>query len=385
MPIGFPPSPTLGQQWPVASPLWQFDGTNWVSIAGTIGAATPVTARLTSLVNTDDFIGLRASVPYLVAASVIADYVGAPPAATAPAALTVGQWSAAATSTPGEISFNISALPADGGSAITALEYRVGSGSAIPFTGTGTGVRVVTAGLSAGVAVDLQVRAVNAVDAGAWSDVKNRTPLAGGGGGSLTIVQAPVAVETEAGTVLERSLTAVGAGNHLIVAVCGSTSGGAPTITDSAGNSWAGTQVHSYAETTNNTTTYYFIKPNVTGSPTWVRATYATDVFAALAVVETSGSSPTLDGSAGGALQATAATQWDHAFTSSVANTLFVGFGSLSNTSTVTGIAPVTAATAVAGYLVYARGLFPTAGSNTASFTLNDVRTGAKSWIVVKG
>lgn len=104
------------------------------------------------------------------------------PAATAPAAFTAGQWTAAATSTPGEISFDLTALPSDGGSAITALEYRVNTGSAIAFTGTGTGVRVVTAGLTAGVAVDLQVRAVNAVGAGAWSDIKNRTPASAGGG-----------------------------------------------------------------------------------------------------------------------------------------------------------------------------------------------------------
>jgi hypothetical protein len=109
------------------------------------------------------------------------------PAATAPAAFTAGQWTAAATATPGQISFDLTALPSDGGSAITALEYRVNTGSAIAFTGTGTGVRVVTAGLTAGTAVDLQVRAVNAVGAGAWSDAKNRTPLAGGS--TPTLVQ----------------------------------------------------------------------------------------------------------------------------------------------------------------------------------------------------
>lgn len=104
-------------------------------------------------------------------------------AATVPAAFTAGQWTAAATATAGEISFDLTALPSNGGVPITALEYRVGTGAAIAFTGTGTGVRVVTAGLTAGVAADLQVRAVNAVGAGAWSDIKNRTPLAAGGGG----------------------------------------------------------------------------------------------------------------------------------------------------------------------------------------------------------
>lgn len=111
-----------------------------------------------------------------------------PTPATAPAAFTAGDWTAAATATAGEISFDLVTLPSDGGSAITALEYRVDGGAAIAFTGTGTGVRVVTAGLTAGVASDLEVRAVNAVGAGAWSDVKNRTPAASGGGGAMAVL-----------------------------------------------------------------------------------------------------------------------------------------------------------------------------------------------------
>jgi hypothetical protein len=177
MPIGFPLTPALNDEWPVASPIWRYDGTKWNAIAGTgVAGATPITDRLASLVATDDFIALRADVPYLVAASVVE---AGPVAATAPAALTVGQWTAEATVTPGEIGINISTLPADGGSAITALEYRVGAGAAVALSGLATGLRVVTAGFSAGVSADIQVRAVNAVGAGAWSDTKTRTPLAG--------------------------------------------------------------------------------------------------------------------------------------------------------------------------------------------------------------
>lgn len=193
MPIGFPSTPTVGQQHPSGSPVWEWDGAKWVAISGTMSGATQVTARLTSLTNTDDFLALRVvsgeTTPYLVAASVLADFAGGAPAATEPAAFTAGMWTATATANPGEISFNLTALPSDGGSAITALEYRVGTGSAIAFTGTSTGVRVVTAGLTAGAAADLQVRAVNAVGAGAWSDIKNRTPAASGGGGSITVSQ----------------------------------------------------------------------------------------------------------------------------------------------------------------------------------------------------
>jgi hypothetical protein len=194
MPLGLPSTPTIGQQWPVVSPIWEYAGGNvWNAIAGTGAAgATPITDRLASLVATDDFIAIRGEVPYLVAASVVE---AGPVAATAPAAFTVGQWTADATLVPGQISFNLDPLPSNGGSAITALEYRVGTGAAIAFVGTGTGVRVVTAGLTAGTPVDLQVRAVNAVNPGAWSDVKNRTPLASGGAG-VTFVAAATPYST---------------------------------------------------------------------------------------------------------------------------------------------------------------------------------------------
>lgn len=186
MPIGFPSSPTVGQEYPTVSPKWVWDGVKWVAIANPLTGFTPVTARLASITNTDDFLALRVVSgqleTFLVSASVMQTYMGGTPAATEPSAFTDTMWSATATATSGEISFNIISLPSDGGSAITSLEYRVGTGSAIAFTGTGTGVRVVTAGLTAGVAADLQVRAVNAVGASAWSDIKNRTPAAAGGG-----------------------------------------------------------------------------------------------------------------------------------------------------------------------------------------------------------
>lgn len=193
MPIGFPTTPTIGQQWPTVSPRWEWDGTKWTAIAGsgTI-AATPITERLTSLTSTDDSIWLRGGVPYLASAAAQASYFGVTPAATAPAALTVGQWSAEPTATPGEIGINIATLPSDGGSAITALEYRIGTGAAVALTGTGTGLRVVTAGFTAGVAAAIQVRAVNAVDANPdnWSDTKTRTPASAPAGGSINYVGA---------------------------------------------------------------------------------------------------------------------------------------------------------------------------------------------------
>ena len=187
MPFAFPTSPTLNQQWPTENPRFQWDGVKWRALGGGLPFdVQPVTLRYTSLLGSDDFIALRGvdSVPGLVSTDVMAaTFGGEPPAATAPAAMTAGQWTAEPTVTPGEIGINIVALPNDGGSPITALQYRVGTGAATALTGTGTGLRVVTAGFAAGVAADIQVRAVNAIGAGAWSDTKTRTPAAGGGGG----------------------------------------------------------------------------------------------------------------------------------------------------------------------------------------------------------
>jgi hypothetical protein len=178
MPIGFPSTPTTGQQWPTVSPRWEWDGTKWRALAALGSGATPITARLTTLAGTDDVIALRASVPYLASLAAIATYTGGSPAATAPAAMTAGQWSAEPTATPGQMGINIGELPNDGGSAPTAIQYRVNGGAAIALTGTGTGLRLVTADFTGGVPADIQVRSVNAVDANPdnWSDTKTRTP-----------------------------------------------------------------------------------------------------------------------------------------------------------------------------------------------------------------
>lgn len=145
---------------------------------------------------------------------------------TAPAAFTAGQWTAAATASPGEVEFNLAALPSDGGSAITALEYRVAAGAAIAFVGTGTGARVVTAGLTAGVAADLQVRAVNAIGAGAWSDTKTVTPLAGGGGGAAAYLGETYTAA--AGGTAEVTLPAGVTASDTVTAIAFSALGGAP-------------------------------------------------------------------------------------------------------------------------------------------------------------
>jgi hypothetical protein len=66
------------------------------------------------------------------------------------------------------VSVNILVLPSDGGAPITDLEYRVNSGTAISLGETTTGSYPITAVEGD----DIQIRAVNAIGAGDWSDVK---------------------------------------------------------------------------------------------------------------------------------------------------------------------------------------------------------------------
>lgn len=381
MPIGFPSSPTTGQQWPTASPVWEYDGAKWLAIAGTGGAGTPVTDRLSSLVGTDDFIGLRAGAPYLVAASVIGDYVGGAPADTAPAAFTSGQWTAAATSTAGEISFNLTALPADGGSPITALEYRVGTGAAIAFAGTGTGVRVVTAGLTAGVAVDLQVRAVNAVGAGAWSDIKSRTPAASGGGGSLAIVQAPAAASQPFATSVVVSCAAFAAGHAGVLVVRSWTGAVSHSAVDSNGDSW-GSPV--YTVTGPDEIYSFFVRNGVAAGVTSVTVTGASDAGWEAALVEVSGQGAglVLDGAGATGALASSATH-NVPFTSTAAAVVMVA-STLANGTTSTGTAPLSVKSAAGEYGCVANGLFPTPGAQNATFTIPSALSGQYARVALK-
>lgn len=203
----------------------------------------------------------------------------------------------------------------------------------------------------------------------------------GGGGGSLSIVQQPAKVETFSSSV-SRSLTAVGSGNGLIVTVRAETAQGAPTMSDSAGGSWSAA-VHSYGETTNNSTTYYFIRNNVTSGLTSVTATFGGGNECCIGVVETTGATLSLDTTLGSTV-GSASDPWNMGFTSTANNTVLVGMAAFSNATTVTDVSPLDS-DATSEYFCYFRGLFPTSGSNTGQLDLSDVRTGAYSGIVVKG
>lgn len=102
---------------------------------------------------------------------------------SAPTAFTAGMWTL--TGIAGGLRFGINSVPAG---TLTALQYRLNSGSWVNFSGgVGTGNRDV---LSLPETLHTaEVRAVNAVGNGPDSDTKSATPLAAGGGGTLTISQ----------------------------------------------------------------------------------------------------------------------------------------------------------------------------------------------------
>ncbi len=93
--------------------------------------------------------------------------------ATAPEAFTASGWSVSNTNTPGEAELSIVTMPANGGSAISAVRYRVNGGAWTALSGVGTGDYTLS-GLPDG-ALDLQIEAVNAVGASPVSDTKTFT------------------------------------------------------------------------------------------------------------------------------------------------------------------------------------------------------------------
>jgi hypothetical protein len=140
--------------------------------------------------------------------SIHAGMLGSETIISAPSQITAGQWTLTDSPSAGgdTLSLNITALPYDGGSALTALQYRVGGGSVQTLSGLGTGVRQIT--VLASTAAAVEVRSVNAIGPTdpnvGWSDVKTVTP-------TVTAVAVPVntALPTISGTTTQgQTLTA---------------------------------------------------------------------------------------------------------------------------------------------------------------------------------
>lgn len=303
-------------------------------------------------------------------------------AATAPSAFIDTDWTL--TAIVGGLRFGINLLPSDGGSAITALEYTLDGGTNwTAFAGTGTGDRDVT-GLPTALQ-SAEIRAVNSVGAGTPSDTKTATPLAPSSG--LAIVQESALVVNAYATNESISLNPVGSGNHLVLMVNYYASEGAPVVTDSNSNDWATNAevLATWDESANGTRTSVLIYKNIPGNPTSVNASWApasTPIHAK--AIEVSGPSPTIDVASASAAQGTA-TQWDYAFTSTADNALFLGLASFFSEATIQTEVPPTNADGTATYFMFPNGIFPTAGSNTASFILAAGRGGERAWLVLKG
>lgn len=110
---------------------------------------------------------------------------------TVPAAFEVGDWSIAAGDEEADVT--ISSLPADGGDTITDIEYRVDGGSPVS-SGTDDTTGFTIPSLTNDQEYDVQIRAVNSVGAGAWSDTKQVTPEAAGGWHPNDLSSPPLAV-----------------------------------------------------------------------------------------------------------------------------------------------------------------------------------------------
>lgn len=94
-----------------------------------------------------------------------------------PEAFDVGDWTIADTEAGGTLAVEILSLPDDGGDTITDIEYRVDGGS---WTSSGGTSDFDITGLTDDVEVDIEIRAVNGVGAGASSDTKSATPTSAG-------------------------------------------------------------------------------------------------------------------------------------------------------------------------------------------------------------
>ena len=88
-----------------------------------------------------------------------------------------GNWTLTDPATDGDLTVTITALPSDGGSALTAIQYQVDGGNWISFGAATVGTYTIS-GLTNNVSHAVVLRAVNAVGASAASDTKNATPTA---------------------------------------------------------------------------------------------------------------------------------------------------------------------------------------------------------------
>lgn len=122
--------------------------------------------------------------------------------AAAPLAFQTGDWTLVDAALGGTATLTITALPDDGGAAISRIDYRVDGGAWTDLGTTTTGAVNIT-GLTDAVSQDVEIRAVNAADPDPNnpSDTKSVTPTAGVGPSVGTTTLAPTAPATLTATV----------------------------------------------------------------------------------------------------------------------------------------------------------------------------------------
>lgn len=147
---------------------YQLNNGPWVSFSGTThnitglsAAAYAVRIRAVNIVGSGAASDTKTRTPTEASAG-----------ATAPAAFTAGQWTV--TAGEGRFVLNINALPNNGGSTVTAIQYRLDAGAWVNLSGTATGSRTIT-GLNPQT-YSVQIRAVNSIGNGPNSDTKSVTP-----------------------------------------------------------------------------------------------------------------------------------------------------------------------------------------------------------------
>jgi hypothetical protein len=134
---------------PTVEYAWQPDDTATAGLYEAEFEVTYADGRIETFPN-DGFIKVR-----------MQEDIAAAAAAAVPGAFADPGWALADSPSAGgnTLTLTISALPSNGGAAITALQFRVGGAAAQTLSGTGTGARQIT--VPATTLASVEVRAVN--------------------------------------------------------------------------------------------------------------------------------------------------------------------------------------------------------------------------------
>lgn len=352
--------------------------------------ADVITTALSPLVSTDQLIVTRAGTSYTGTLTALATYIAdefslTPPAATAPAAFSSGQWTL--TAIAGGLRFGITTLPSDGGSAITDLEYSTNNGGAWSSFGAATTGNYDVTGLSE-IEYSCMVRAVNAVGNGANSDMKAETPAAaGGGGGTAVYVQRAREFNAFGNTQTVTFGAAMTAGNAVVACVIVPNG---TSITSVVGSDTVslGTALYSIALT--DQTHVYYALANATAL-TSVTVTLGSNVSFDTIVYEWSGLGTTLslDDSDSGTYGSATGT-WQFPVTTTVTNTAFMCNVNVTLDAWPVGVSPVTAFPGSSDYSIGGYAVLASTGAQTPEITMTTngstgtTRAGDRSWIVIR-